>query len=210
MPNRAIVALKVLVHIACLAPLAILGFDIWRNTLGPDPTATLAHGTGFAALRILVISLAITPVRRLSVKLAWMIRFRRMLGLYAFLYVCLHLLIYLKLYADFNWATIVDDLTRRRYIIVGFTAWLMLLPLALTSTRWSIRKLGKRWQRLHRLAYLAAIGGVIHYWWIVKPGVLSPVKITVVLALLLAARPLWMLVDARRRQARGRPARVNA
>ena len=210
MSNRAIVALKVLVHIACLVPLAILGFDIWRSTLGPDPTATIAHGTGFAALRILVISLAITPVRRLSVKLAWMIRFRRMLGLYAFFYACLHLLVYLKLYANFDWATIVDDLTKRRYIIVGFTAWLLLLPLALTSTKWSIRKLGKRWQRLHRLAYLAAIGGVIHYWWIVKTGVLSPVKITIVLTLLLAARPVWMLVHARRRQARSRPARVNA
>ncbi|MGI8769939.1 MAG: sulfite oxidase heme-binding subunit YedZ [Acidobacteriaceae bacterium] len=210
MSNRAIVALKVPVHIACLVPLAILGFDVWRSTLGPDPTATIAHGTGFAALRILVISLAITPVRRLSVKLAWMIRFRRMLGLYAFFYVCLHLLVYLKLYANFDWATIVDDLTKRRYIIVGFTAWLLLLPLALTSTKWSIRKLGKRWQRLHRLAYLAAIAGVIHYWWIVKTGVLSPVKITIVLTLLLAARPVWMLVDARRRQARSRPARVNA
>ena len=210
MPNRVIVALKVLVHLACLSPLAILGFELWRNTLGPDPTATLAHGTGFAALRILIISLAITPVRRLSVRLAWMIRFRRMLGLYAFFFVCVHLLIYLALYAGFNWATIVDDLTKRRYIIVGFAAWLLLLPLALTSTKWSIRKLGKRWQLLHRLAYLAAIGGVIHYWWIVKTGVLSPLQITLVLAVLLAARPVWSLVDARRRQARSRPARVNA
>jgi sulfoxide reductase heme-binding subunit YedZ len=210
MSNRAIVALKVLVHIACLVPLAVLGFELWSNTLGPDPTATIAQGTGFAALRILVISLAITPVRRLSAKLAWMIRFRRMLGLYAFFYVCLHLLVYLKLFADFNWATIVDDLTKRRYIIVGFSAWLLLLPLALTSTKWAIRRLGKRWQRLHRLVYLAAIGGIIHYWWIVKTGVLSPLKITVALALLLAARPVWTLVDAGRKQARARQSRVNA
>lgn len=210
MSNRVIVALKVLVHIACLAPLAILGFDIWRSTLGPDPTATIAHGTGFAALRILIISLAITPVRRLSARFAWMIRFRRMLGLYAFFYVCLHLLVYLKLYANFDWATIADDLTKRRYIIVGFAAWLLLLPLALTSTKWAIRKLGRRWQSLHRLAYLAAVGGVIHYWWIVKTGVLSPLKITLALALLLAARPIWAVVDERRRQARMRQTRVNA
>ena len=202
MSNRTIVVLKVLVHMACLAPLAILGYDLWKDTLGPDPTATLAHGTGFAALRILVISLAITPVRRLSTWLGWLIRFRRMLGLYAFFYVCVHLLIYLKLYANFEWATIVDDLTKRRYIIVGFTAWLLLLPLALTSTKWAIRKLGKRWQLLHRLVYLSAIGGVIHYWWIVKTGVLSPLKITVVLALLLLARPAWSFFDARRRAAR--------
>ena len=210
MPKRAIVLLKVLVHLACLAPLLWLGWMTYHDAvhpeaaalLGPDPTATLAHGTGFAALRILVISLAITPVRRLSTKLGWLIRFRRMLGLYAFFYVCVHLLIYLKLYANLDWPTVVDDLSKRRYIIVGFTAWLLLLPLALTSTQWAIRKLGKRWQTLHRAVYVAAILGVIHYWWIVKTGVLAPLKITLVLALLLLARPFWTMVEARRRPRR--------
>jgi sulfoxide reductase heme-binding subunit YedZ len=199
MSKRTIVLLKVLVHIACLAPFAVLGFRIQQSALGPDPTATIAHATGFAALRILVISLAITPVRRLSPRLGWLVRFRRMLGLYAFFYACVHLLVYLTLYAGFEWATIAGDLTKRRYIIVGFTAWLLLLPLALTSTKWSIRKLGKRWQALHRLVYLAAIGGVIHYWWIVKTGVLDPLKITVLLIVLLLVRPLWSVIDARRR-----------
>jgi sulfoxide reductase heme-binding subunit YedZ len=206
--NRAIIILKVLVHFACLAPFLILAWHTWHDLthpgaaalLGPDPTATLSHSTGFAALRILIISLAITPVRRLSRNLAWLVRFRRMLGLYAFFYACVHLLIYLKLYANLDWPTLVDDLSRRRYIIAGFSAWLLLLPLALTSTKWSIRKLGKRWQVLHRLVYVAAVLGIIHYWWIVKAGVLDPVKITIVLSIVLLARPIWLLIDARRRQ----------
>jgi sulfoxide reductase heme-binding subunit YedZ len=210
MSNRAIVVLKVLVHLACLAPFLILAWHTWHDLthpgavalLGPDPTATLSHTTGFTALRILIISLAITPVRRLSRSLGWLVRFRRMLGLYAFFYASVHLLIYLKLYANLDWATLVDDLSKRRYIIAGFSAWLLLLPLALTSTKWSIRKLGKQWQTLHRLVYVAAVLGIIHYWWIVKSGVLDPVKITVVLAIVLLARPAWSFVDRRRRQRR--------
>jgi len=210
MPNRAVVFLKVLVHLACLAPFLILAWKTYHDLahpgavalLGPDPTAALSHGTGFPALRILIISLAITPVRRLSKSLGWLVRFRRMLGLYAFFYACIHLLVYLKLYANLDWPTLVDDLSKRRYIIAGFSAWLILLPLALTSTKWSIRKLGKRWQALHRLVYVAAVLGIIHYWWIVKTGVLDPLKFTVVLAIILLARPAWLLIDARRRQRR--------
>jgi methionine sulfoxide reductase heme-binding subunit len=210
MSNRLVILLKVLVHLACLAPFIILAWKTGHDLthpgsvalLGPDPTAALSHGTGFAALRILIISLAITPVRRLSRHLGWLVRFRRMLGLYAFFYACVHLLVYLKLYTNLDWPTLVNDLSRRRYIIAGFSAWLLLLPLALTSTKWSIRKLGKRWQVLHRLVYVAAILGVIHYWWIVKTGVLDPVKITVTLAVILLARPVWSLIDAKRRQRR--------
>ena len=210
MPNRAVVALKVLVHLACLTPFLILAWHTYHDLthpgavalLGPDPTATLAHGTGFATLRILIISLVITPVRRLSKSLGWLVRFRRMLGLYAFFYASVHLLVYLKLYANLDWPTLVDDLSKRRYIIAGFSAWLLLLPLALTSTKWSIRKLGKRWQVLHRLVYVAAVLGIVHYWWIVKTGVLDPLKITIVLAIVLLARPAWLWIDARRRPRR--------
>jgi sulfoxide reductase heme-binding subunit YedZ len=210
MPNRAVVVLKVLVHLACLTPFLILAWHTYHDLthpgavalLGPDPTATLSHGTGFAALRILIISLAITPVRRLSKSLGWLVRFRRMLGLYAFFYASVHLLVYLKLYANLDWATLVDDLSKRRYIIAGFSAWLLLLPLALTSTKWSIRKLGKRWQLLHRLVYVAAVLGIVHYWWIVKTGVLDPLKITIVLAVVLLVRPAWLWIDARRRPRR--------
>ncbi len=192
MNKKAIAGLKVAVWIACLTPLGLLVYDGLQSNLGADPTATVTHATGFATLRLLVISLAITPVRRLSRSLGWMVRFRRLLGLFAFFYGCLHLLTYLWLYSGFNVAAMIDDIAKRRYIMVGMTAWLLLLPLAATSTTWSIRKLGgKRWQALHRLAYVAAICGVIHYWWIVKTGVRTPITITLALTLLLVARMAW-------------------
>ncbi len=192
MSKRAIAGLKVGVWLACLAPLGLLVYNGLQNNLGPDPTATVTHATGFATLRLLVISLAMTPLRRLSPKLAWLVRFRRLLGLFAFFYGCLHLLTYVWLFAGFNVAAMVDDISKRRYIMAGMAAWFLLLPLAATSTNWFIRKLGgKRWQALHRLAYVSAIAGVIHYWWIVKSGVRTPITITLVLAVLLLARIVW-------------------
>jgi methionine sulfoxide reductase heme-binding subunit len=200
MRQRWIVVLKVLVHGACLAPVVWLLWRLYLSTtsdpiaLGPDPTHTVTFFTGHGTLRLLVITLAITPARKLIPKLGWMVRFRRMLGLYAFFYACLHLLTYVCLYAGFSWTAMVDDVSRRRFITAGLAAWLMLLPLALTSTSWSIRNLGGRnWNRLHRLTYAAAIAGVIHYWWGVKTGVKTPLTITIVLGILLAARPLLAL-----------------
>lgn len=194
MNKRAVVALKVVVWLVCLLPLGLLVYHGVTNNLGPDPTQTVTHATGFATLRLLVISLAITPLRRLSPQLAWLIRFRRLLGLFAFFYGCLHLLTYLWLYSGFNVAAMIDDISKRRYIMAGMAAWLLLVPLAATSTTWSIRKLGgKRWQALHRLAYVSAISGVIHYWWIVKSGVRTPITITLMLAVLLLARVAWSL-----------------
>ncbi|HZD47325.1 MAG TPA: protein-methionine-sulfoxide reductase heme-binding subunit MsrQ [Silvibacterium sp.] len=191
MPNRVIIVLKVFVHAACLAPIAWLVLHLIQNNLGPDPTATVTFFTGRGTLRLLVISLAITPVRLLITPLTWIIRFRRMLGLYAFFYACLHLLTYVWLYAGFSLQAMIDDITHRRFIIAGLTAWALMVPLALTSTTWSIRKLGgKNWNRLHRLAYVSAIAGVVHYWWGVKPGVLTPTAITLVLTVLLAVRPV--------------------
>jgi sulfoxide reductase heme-binding subunit YedZ len=192
MSKRAIVVLKVVVWLACLAPLALLVYDGFTDNLGPDPTATVTHTTGFTTLRLLVISLAITPVRRLSARLSWLIGFRRLLGLFAFFYGCLHMLTYVWLYSGFSIAAMVDDIAKRRYIMAGMAAWVLLVPLAVTSTTWSIRKLGgKRWQALHRLAYVSATLGVIHYWWIVKSGVRTPITITLVLAVLLLARVVW-------------------
>jgi sulfoxide reductase heme-binding subunit YedZ len=202
MNKRAIVALKVAVWLVCLAPLALLVYRGFTNNLGPDPTATVTHATGFATLRLLVTSLAVSPLRRLSPRLAWLVRFRRLLGLFAFFYGCLHLLTYLWLYSGFNVAAMIDDIGKRRYIMAGMTAWLLLVPLAATSTNWSIRKLGgKRWQALHRLAYVSAISGVIHYWWIVKSGVRTPITITLVLAVLLLARVFWSVRQRVARQA---------
>src|ERR1700691_1098029 len=227
MNKRTIIALKVAVWLACLAPLGLLVYHGFTNNLGPDPTATVTHATGFATLRLLVISLAVTPVRRLSVRLAWLVRFRRLLGLFAFFYGCLHLLTYLWLYSGFDVAAMIDDIAKRRYILAGVTAWLLVVPLAATSTNWSIRKLGgklsqalhqlsaapttnwsirklggKLWQALHRLAYVSAICGVIHYWWIVKSGVRTPITITLMLAALLLARFVWFVRQNVRSQVR--------
>jgi sulfoxide reductase heme-binding subunit YedZ len=127
--------------------------------------------------------------------LNWLIKFRRLLGLFAFFYATLHLATYVALYAGFDVNTMAADIAKRRFITVGVAAWLLLLPLAATSTNWAIRKLGgKRWNRLHKLVYAAAVCGVIHYWWQVKPGVRTPMTMTVILGVLLAARPVlaWM------------------
>lgn len=190
MSNRLIIILKVLVHIACLAPVAWLLVHMFQNTLGPDPTHTVTFFTGHGTLRLLVITLAITPIRKFVPKIGWIIRFRRMLGLYAFFYGCLHLMTYVWLYADFNVAAMIADISQRKFITAGIAAWVLMVPLALTSTTWSIRKLGgTRWRRLHWLTYLAALAGVVHYWWGVKQGDRTPLEITVALALVLAARP---------------------
>jgi sulfoxide reductase heme-binding subunit YedZ len=197
MKQRGIVALKVVAHAACLAPVAWLLWRLYLSTtsdpsaLGPDPTHTVTFFTGRGTLRLLMVTLAVTPIRRLIPKLSWLVRFRRLFGLYAFFYACLHLMTYVWLYAGFSWSAMVDDISQRRFITVGLTAWLLLLPLALTSTAWSIRKLGgKNWNRLHNLTYISALAGVVHYWWGVKQGVMTPMAITVVFVVLMAARPI--------------------
>jgi sulfoxide reductase heme-binding subunit YedZ len=190
--NRSLlILLKTLTWLACLWPLGRLVLGAVTNDLGADPSSKIALATGYTTLMLLVLSLAITPLRRLSARLSWLIKFRRLLGLFAFFYATVHMLTYVALYAGFNVNAMVDDIAKRRFITMGVFAWLLLLPLALTSTNWAIRKLGgKRWNRLHKLVYVAAICGVIHYWWQVKTGVLLPLPFTVALAILLIARPL--------------------
>lgn len=191
MNRKTLILLKTLTWIACLAPLAWLVWCAVNNTLGPDPTHTITFATGRTTLRLLLITLAITPLRRLTPRLSWLIKFRRLLGLFAFFYATLHLMTWIGLYAGFDPHAMAADIVKRRYVTAGMAAWLMLLPLALTSTNWSIRKLGgKNWNRLHRLVYLAAIAGVVHYWWQVKSGVLTPMGVTIILAVLLIARPV--------------------
>jgi methionine sulfoxide reductase heme-binding subunit len=190
--NRAtLIVLKTLTWIACLSPAALLSYEAVTNTLGPDPTANIELTTGYNTLLLLILSLAITPVRKLAPKLGWLIKFRRLLGLFAFFYGTVHMLTYVALYAGFNVQQMLDDIGKRKFITMGVAAWLLLLPLALTSTNWAIRKLGgKNWNRLHKLVYVAGVCGVIHYWWQVKTGVLSPLRLTLVLAVLLLARPV--------------------
>lgn len=206
MNRSTLITLKTLTWLACLSPFVLLVYEAVTGTLGPDPTATIALTTGYNALLILILTLAITPLRQLTPRLAWLIQFRRQLGLFSFFYATIHLATYIALYANFNLSVFETDITKRRFIIVGFLAYLLLLPLAATSTTWAIRKLGgKRWNRLHKLIYFAAICGIVHYWWQVKPGVLSPMNLTVTLVALLAARPVLAWVQARKR----RPAAVN-
>jgi len=191
MKKSTLILLKTLTWIACLWPFAVLAWGAVSNTLGADPTAHIELTTGYTTLMLLTITLAITPVRRLSPRLAWMIKFRRLLGLFAFFYASVHMLAYVGLYANFSVQSMLDDVAKRRFITMGATAYLLLVPLALTSTNWAIRKLGgKRWNLLHKLAYVAVICGIIHYWWQVKTGVLLPLPFTVVVALLLLARPI--------------------
>lgn len=197
MTRPLLITLKILVWLICLYPLARLAWGIVDPAvLGADPIAKIELATGHATLLLLTIGLGITPVRRLSPRLGWMIKFRRLLGLFAFFYGTIHMLAWVVLYAGVNVNAMLDDIAKRRFITMGVAAWLLLLPLALTSTNWAIRKLGgKQWNRLHKLVYIAAVCGVIHYWWQVKPGVLSPVPFTIAVALLLLVRPAqsWLL-----------------
>ena len=194
MKRSIIIPLKTLTWIACLIPLARLTWGAVTNDLGADPTQRITFTTGYTTLMLLTITLAVTPLRRLSPRLGWLIKFRRLLGLFAFFYGTLHMLTWVALYNAFNVHDMIADIAKRRFITMGAAAWLLLLPLAATSTNWAIRKLGgKRWNRLHKLVYLAAICGVIHYWWQVKPGVLTPMSFTVVIAVLLLARPAWTI-----------------
>jgi sulfoxide reductase heme-binding subunit YedZ len=192
MNRTTLVILKILVWVVCLWPFGLLAYGVFTpDGLGPDPTARIELSTGYTTLMLLTIGLGITPVRRLSPRLGWMIKFRRLIGLFAFFYGTVHMLAYVALYAGFSINTMVDDIAKRKFITMGVTAWLLLVPLALTSTNWAIRKLGgKRWNLLHKLVYIAAICGLIHYWWQVKPGVILPLPFTIAVAILLLARPL--------------------
>jgi sulfoxide reductase heme-binding subunit YedZ len=182
---------KTLIWAACLCPFCWLVWGAFTNNLGPNATGAIAYATGRTTLRLLAITLAISPLRRLLPRLSWLIKFRRLLGLFAFFYATLHMLTWVALYNNFDLQAMLADVARRRYITAGMAAYLSLLPLALTSTAWSIRKLGgKNWNRLHMLIYVAALCGVAHYWWQMKPGVLTPLAMTVVIAALLLVRPI--------------------
>ena len=173
-----------------LVPLAFLVYRALNNDLGANPIETINRYTGDWVLRFLLITLAVTPLRRLT---GWnrLLRYRRMLGLFAFFYACVHFLSWAWLDQYFVLADIVQDVAKRPYITVGFASFLMLIPLALTSTNAMIRRLGaKRWQQLHRLVYLIGIGGVVHFLWLVKSDIREPLVYGAVLALLLGFR-LW-------------------
>jgi sulfoxide reductase heme-binding subunit YedZ len=181
---------KPLVFIACLTPLAWLtcGALGWFGaSLGPDPVKELEHECGKTALNLLLLTLAVTPVRELTSQ-PQLLRLRRMLGLFAFFYVVLHFTIYLVLDLELNFATLGADIAKRPYITIGFTALLLLVPLAVTSTNGMMRRLGRRWQTLHRLVYVIAVLGVWHFYWQVKRDVREPLLYAGILAILLGYR----------------------
>jgi sulfoxide reductase heme-binding subunit YedZ len=197
---------KVAVFLLCLVPLGILIWRLLTNNLGANPVEFIQHATGDWTLRFLIFTLCITPFRKL-LNLPDLIRFRRMLGLFAFFYVCLHFLTYLGPDQSFDLAGMWKDVAKRPFITVGFAAFVSLIPLAITSTTGWIRRIGgKRWQMLHRLIYFAAVCGVIHYYWLVKSDVRKPLFYGALVAILLLWRfASWIL--KRRNQA---PARVAA
>jgi sulfoxide reductase heme-binding subunit YedZ len=182
---------KVFVFFLGLAPIGVLGWRALRGDLTANPIEFITHSTGDWTLLFLIFTLCITPLRKLF-RLPELIRFRRMLGLFAFFYVCLHFSTWLVLDKFFNLSEMWADVIKRRFITVGFTAFVLLIPLAITSTAGWIRRLGgKRWQQLHRAIYAAAVLGVIHYYWLVKSDVRKPLLYGAIVAILLA----WRLVD---------------
>ncbi len=185
-----------------LVPLLLLVTRAFTDGLGADPIDYVTLRTGFAALLMLMLSLAVTPVRRWT-GWNWLAPARRTLGLCAFLYVCLHFATYL-VDQGFSWGYIGEDIAERPYITVGFTAFLLLVPLALTSTRAAIRRLGKRWQKLHRVVYVAAGLGVLHFVWLVKSDLREPLIFAAVFAVLMAARVPALRGGAKKKD---RPAR---
>ena len=187
--------LKLAVFFAALIPLGLLGLKAYQGNLGANPIEVITHSTGDWTMRFLLITLSITPLRRITGWQGW-IRFRRMLGLFAFFYGLLHLTTWLWLDKFFNVHDMLADIVKRRFITVGMAALLLMLPLALTSTKGWIRRLGKLWTKLHRLIYVSAMLGVIHYWWLVKADISKPAQYAVILAVLLGIR---VVIAARKR-----------
>jgi len=181
-------ALKPVVFVLALVPLGVLVWNAVHDGLGANPVEAITFETGEWGLRFLLITLCLTPLRRIS---GWqaLARVRRMLGLFAFFYVCLHFLTYVVLDAFFDLAYILEDITDRTYITLGFTSFLLLIPLAVTSTNAMMRRLGgRRWRRLHRLAYAAAAGAVLHFLWLVKADLREPLIYLGILLVLFVLR----------------------
>lgn len=192
--------LKVAIFLACLLPLAALGLKAWHGELGANPIEVITHATGDWTMRLLLVTLSITPLRMLT-RQYWLIRLRRMIGLFAFFYGCLHFTTYIWLDKFFDLHAMLADVEKRRFITVGFLGFVLLIPLALTSTAGWIRRLGgRRWQRLHRLIYVTAVAGVIHYIWLVKADLRKPLQYAMVLGVLLAYRvAVWLKESAERK-----------
>ena len=183
--------IKAVAFALCLVPLARLAWLGTHHRLGANPIEYITHSTGWWTLCFLLITLSVTPLRRL-IGWNWLLRMRRMLGLFAFFYVSLHFVTYIWLDQFFDWHSMLKDIAKRPFITVGFTAFVLLIPLAATSTNAMVRRLGaRRWQRLHRAVYVIASLGVLHFWWLVKKDIREPLVFGTLLALLLLARVIY-------------------
>ena len=210
--GRRVAAIKTVLFAAALAPFTALVVAGFTDGLGANPVETITHTTGEWTLRLLLATLAITPLRH-ATGWVWLTRLRRMAGLFAFFYLMLHFTTYAVLDASLDLAYVVEDVADRLYITAGFAAFVMLVPLAATSTNAMVRRLGPlRWRRLHRLVYAAGLCGVLHYLWLVKADLREPLVYAGILAILLAARlpavVKWM--QARRSKGAGRRAAPSA
>ena len=190
---------KILVFVLCLVPVGILVWQAFHDDLTANPIEFITHATGDWTLRFIIITLSITPLRKI-LHVPQLIRFRRMFGLYAFFYGMLHFSIWIGIDKFFDWTEMLKDVQKRRFITVGFTGLVLMMPLAITSTAGWIRRLGgKRWQLLHRAIYLTAIAGVIHYYWLVKSDVRKPLLYAFLVGILLAWRlGFWIYESAKR------------
>ena len=189
-------ALRVVIVAACLAPAVWLAWRAAFGDLGANPIETIERALGDWALRLLLATLAVTPLRRIA---GWqaIATQRRTLGLFAFAYVAAHFLTWSVLDNGLEWASIIEDIAKRPFVTVGFTAFVLLMPLAATSTRASIKRLGKRWIKLHQLVYVAATLGVLHFFWLVKKDLRPPLVYAAVLAVLLGVRIWWRYSKSR-------------
>jgi sulfoxide reductase heme-binding subunit YedZ len=197
---------KPVIFLACLAPLANLAWRGFHAELGANPIEAITHSTGTCTLVFLLITLSVTPLRKLT-RQYWLIDLRRMFGLFAFFYGCLHLTTYVWLDKFFDVHEMLADIAKRRFITAGLAGFVLMIPLALTSTKSWIRRLGgKRWQALHRLIYLSAAAGVIHYIWLVKADLRSPLRYAFVLLVLLGYRIVASIVSRTKAEAEVTPA----
>jgi methionine sulfoxide reductase heme-binding subunit len=200
--------LNPVLFLACLVPLALLVWRGFHAGLGANPIEAITHSTGDWTLIFLLVTLSITPLRKIT-RQYWLISWRRMLGLYAFFYGTLHLMTYVWLDKFFDVHEMLKDIAKRKFITAGMTAFVLMIPLAVTSTKWAIRKLGKRWQMLHRLIYFSAAAGVIHYIWLVKADLKKPLEYATVLGALLLYRVVaWVTANAKRGSSVGAASKI--
>ena len=179
--------LKVVIFILSLAPIFYITYQILTNQLGPEPIKDITHHTGKWTLYFIVITLAMTPLKKMTKLNIW-INYRRMFGLFIFFYASIHLMTYVGLDYRFDLASIGDDIIKKKYIFIGFSAWLLLIPLAITSNKRMIKILKNKWKKLHRLIYLISLCGAIHYLWLVKRDLTEPLIFLTVILILLALR----------------------